>query len=298
MNEIVETGPMQLQPRKLDWAFNSATVMPLSWHEEMRFWEKYGWRNVEIWWDKIEPCLKAGESLESLRRQMKNVGVTPIGMCPSVVWTDSENHDDQEEQANLLMRLDACAELGVPALTVCTFGQTGPDLQAEYSYLADRLRTYSDEAQQRGLRLHLEFIAGININGTLNSGIELINAVNHPALGLVFDLCHYYASASHFEDMEVNLSPEKLFSVHIDDARRLPMESLAGDKRAFPGEGRIDVSGLMKRLYDFGYKGLWTVELYDPEIWIKDPEEIFSHLDVSLKNVEDKFQKLVELSAE
>src|SRR5206468_3236820 len=102
-------------------------------------------------------------------------------------------------------------------------------------------------AAERGLRINLEFLGGQAINGTLGSGIDLVNRVDHPNMGLLFDLCHYYVTASHMEEME-SLRPGRLFMVHVDDAPRRPMERLQSDHRCFPGEGRIDVPGLMNDL--------------------------------------------------
>lgn len=268
----------------IKWALNSATIMNSRWDEELLLWEKYGWKAAEIWYSKMQPRLSEGATLESLARQMSDAGVTPVGMCAAGVSVGVE--DRTGELANIVKLLDACAAMKVPALTIIIGGKTSDDLAADYDSLIDPLHKTAEFAAERGVKINLEFLGGEPINGTLGSGIELVNRVNHPAFGLLFDLCHYYVSASHLEELQL-LDKGKLFQVHVDDSPRLPMEKQRSDKRCFPGEGRIDVVGMLRHLRsNAGYSGYYTVELYDPEIWTLPADETMTKLATSLRRIE------------
>ena len=270
----------------MKWALNSATIMNSSWEEELPLWREFGWHAVEVWQSKIEAQLAKGVSKEELKRQMSDAGVAPIGMCAGAIWTLGEAFNQANESAAIAKSLDLAAEFGVPSLTVITIGKVGDDLPAEYDYLVERLHFAANQAAERGVLLNLEFLGGLPINGTLGSGIELVNRVAHPSLGLLFDLCHYYVSASHLEELRT-LDCGKLFMVHIDDSQRLPMERLGNDQRAFPGEGRIDVPGLIKGIErETGYDGYLSVELYDKGIWAMEPREVLTRLAKSLREIE------------
>ncbi|MBI2302977.1 MAG: sugar phosphate isomerase/epimerase [Armatimonadetes bacterium] len=271
----------------LNWALNSATVKNLTWEEELPLWERFGWRAVEVWEDKLRAYLDAGHTPSAVVEQLDGLGIEPVGMCAGVIWTPSQGQDPAAERAELQRRLDLCAAIGCPSLTVIAIGQVGDDLAAEYEGLSDKLHAVAELASGFGVRLNLEFLGGEKINGTLGSCIDLVNVVDHPSLGVLFDISHYYCSASHFEEMGM-LAPEKLFLVHIDDVRDEWVEGLTTSKRAFPGEGRADVPWFVGMLLDFGYTGWLSVELYDPDIWALPAEEVLTRLDESLKWVEEE----------
>lgn len=271
---------------KLRWAFNSATVMRLPWEEELKLWQRFGWSAAEIWYDKAKARLAAGQTLEQLARQMEDAGVTPIGLCAGVIQTRTQGHDRNTERDELARRMDLAAALNTQSITLIVLGKVGDDLAAEYDDLIDPLTRVAEMAADRRLRVNLEFLGGLPINGTLGSCMDLVRRVNHPALGLLFDLCHYYTSASHIE--ELGLLPKgKLFLVHVDDAQKRPMERLANNQRCFPGEGRMDVPDLLNRIRAMtGYTGYFSVELYDEDVWKMDPVEVFERLARSIQLVE------------
>jgi sugar phosphate isomerase/epimerase len=279
----------------IKWAFNSATIMNCPWEAELPLWQEFGWNAAEIWYSKLEPQLAKGVTFAQLARQMSDAGVTPIGMCAGVILTPSCEKDDPEgnEHIDLRTRLDAAAEMGASSLTVITGGLIGTDLATEYKLLVPKLRKVAEQAEERGLKLNLEFLGQSEVNGTMGTCIELVNAVDHPAFGMLFDFSHYYVSASHIEEMPL-LAPGKLFMVHVDDVKPLPMEVVKNEERCFPGEGRMDVVGMINHLYNkIGYRDYYSVELYDPEIWELDPRFVMQRLQASLQMLEEK----VELEA-
>lgn len=272
---------------KLKWAFNSATVMKLDWAAELKLLQQFKWKAFEPWYDKVKACLDAGATAGQLRRQMADAGLTPIGLAPGILWTPSEGIDRNKEADDLAQRLDVTAAIGAPALTVVLLGKVN-DLAAEYDGLIDPLRRAAEAAAQRGLKINLEFLGKLSINGTMGSCIQLINRVDHPALGMLLDLCHYYVGASHLEELSL-LKKGRLFLVHVDDAKKMPMETLTNEQRCFPGQGRINVPDLLNRIRKItSYDGYFSIELYDPEIWTHDPLQVMREAALSVDYVEQQ----------
>ncbi len=277
---------------KLKWAFASASVMNLGWDEEFNLWKKFKWRAVELWFDKVKTCMDQGRTCAELGGRLYDEGIAPIGVGPAAVWTVASAHHPGHERHELLERMDVTVALGAPMLTLVVLGRSGGDLAGEYHRLADKLRGVAEMAAGRRLRLALEFIGGYEVNGTLGSAIELVRRVAHPALGLCLDLCHYYTSASHLEDLAL-LPKKKLFLVHVNDAQRRPMEVLGCEHRTFPGEGRIDVPALLSDIKRrTRYDGHYSVELYDKDIWALPPREVFKRTADSMKFVEKNLGKV------
>jgi 2-keto-myo-inositol isomerase len=276
---------------KLKWAFNSATVMNLGWDEEVALWKKYKWKAVEVWFDKVKACMETGRTCAELGQQMRDAGARPIGVAPAVVWTESERHDSKHEYDELVERMNVTVALGAPALTIVALGKRGLDASVELDRLAEKLRNVAEMAGERGIRLNLEFIGGLPVNGTLGTCIDLVRQADHPNLGLLLDLCHYYTSASHVEELD-KLPKQKLFLVHVDDAQNRPMEVLGCEHRCFPGEGRINVPALLSEIRRrTKYDGYYSVELYDKDVWALDPKEVFKKTAACLKQIEKGMKK-------
>jgi len=271
---------------KPTWAFSSATCRTTDWPDEFALLRRFRWKAVHLWYDKMKACLEKGATCAELGRQLHDAGIKPVGLAPGVVWTPSTGHDPRLEHDELAQRMDVAAALGAPSLSVAAVGKTHGDLAGEYRHLADKLHAVAELAEARGLRLNLAFIAGSAINGTMGSCMELIEMIDHPAVGMVLDLCHYYASASHIEELS-RLPRDRLFLVHVGDVPNRPMETLSGEHRCFPGEGRIDVAGLIREIRKrTRYKGPWCLELYDRDIWALDAHDVFKKTAAALKKVE------------
>jgi sugar phosphate isomerase/epimerase len=108
---------------------------------------------------------------------------------------------------------------------------------------------------------------------------------------MCLDLCNYYTSASHLEDLAL-LPKKKLFLIHVNDVPRRPMEVLGCEHRTFPGQGRMDVPGLLTAiLRRTRYDGYCSMELYDKDVWAMAAKDVFKQTDAGVKFVEKGLRK-------
>jgi len=70
------------------------------------------------------------------------------------------------------------------------------------------------------------------------------------------------------------IAPEKIFIVHIDDARKIPFEDLGNFDRVLPGDGVIDCVRFVKTFFDNGYDGVVSVEILNNDLWKIPPEQL------------------------
>jgi len=275
---------------KLPWAYNSATLLNLPWAEELELLRKFGWSRLEPTADKVNAGIAAAGSVDAYKQQLASAGVELVGLCGVTICPPAAKFPAEEERANVQAGIELAASIDARGIAVIMLGDPGSDIAGAYDVLATKLAAYADIAKANDIELRLEFLAGPPINGTLNASVDLIRKVDHPNLTLLFDLIHYYASASHMEEL-TRLPAGKLGMFHIDDAPDAPMEQQKGDYRAFPGEGRMDVPALMKQVIDItGYAGPCTIELYDPRVWSMDPEEVMQRLERSIAHVEERIE--------
>jgi len=264
------------------WALNSATIMPVPWEKELRLWEQFGWRAVEVWDSKIRQRLAQGATLAALKGQMESAGVAPVGLCAGILSAAPAREQQRQEDDKLRSQLELAAALGIPMLTV-VFVET-PGAEPDPAAMGARLACLAAEASTLPVRLGLEFLGKYPVNGTLISALDLVKRAGHRGCGVVLDLCHHFVSLPEHADLTPSLAGEKLFLVHIDDApREIPFDQLPNDRRCCPGEGRIGVAPLLHHIRThLGYDGYYSVELYDQTLWSQDPESVLGQVAGSL----------------
>jgi sugar phosphate isomerase/epimerase len=114
---------------------------------------------------------------------------------------------------------------------------------------ADRFGRLCDMADQYGIFVALEFPHWTE-TGTLSAAAAILKAAARPNGGILVDLLHMGRSGSSVEELR-SLPREWFRFAHVCDAEReVPptverMIHTARDERLFPGEGSIDVRGIL-----------------------------------------------------
>ncbi len=267
------------------WAINAATLMKVPFAQELPMYQQAGFSYVELWLDKIFAYLAAGNTGEQARQLLADNRLTPVGACPGLLTLDTDQTTWAEQQADLVKRLDLCHDLDIPTLVTIMVGERSEQCEKDMAVIVGRAGWLSAHASDRNVKIALEFLARIPAIETLSTAIRVIREVDSPYFGLVLDLYHYYLSPSRLEDLAV-LPAGKLFLVHIDDALAKPIEYLTHDDRTFPGEGVLDINGLMAGICQrTGYDGYWSVELHSEWIWDLAPAEVIRRLTAGLEKL-------------
>lgn len=169
-----------------------------------------------------------------------------------------ENHDLTIANCQLL------ADLGGGILVI---GSDAPEKKdvAGLKQLGQTLRGLAEKIPA-SVSLALEFNWSA-IAKSLKGAYLAVEAANHPRVGIVFDPAHAYCTASKTEDLTPAVIG-KIIHVHVDDMRDKPgdLSDCNGD-RLLPGEGCLDLVGMFRRLEQAGYRGLFSIELFNADLW-------------------------------
>lgn len=93
------------------------------------------------------------------------------------------------------------------------------------------------------------------------SWIELIDERN---VGLLLDAFHWHTTEASVQDI-LQLKPEQIVHVHINDAPHVPVSEVKDNVRLYPDEGVIDLHGFLIALREIGYRGVVAQEILTPE---------------------------------
>ncbi|WP_274652093.1 sugar phosphate isomerase/epimerase family protein [Paenibacillus humicola] len=178
----------------------------------------------------------------------------------------------REELAALPDIARFAAELG--ATNCCTWLYPATDEPvAEYtSRFIRRLRECAKVLDDNGIRFGIEWVGPKTLRTmkhdfihTLPGVLELIGAIDVPNVGVLFDSFHWFTSGATREDI-LALRPEQIVLVHINDAPDKPADEQIDNQRLLPGEGIIDLPGMLSALREIGYDSYVSVETFSDSL--------------------------------
>lgn len=241
--------------------------------------EKYHYSYIEIRLDMLKAYLKE-HSIEELQKFFKTSHVKPyafnsiedINFCTKQQW--------EEVVALFTFACEIGQKIGNPYIIVVP--TMGDDMiqKTEKEIFDDSvkvLRELSDIATLYGMKLAFEPIGNSRwCVRSLEQCMDIINAVDRKNVGVALDAFNLflYNKLQNIDSLEL-VPAEKIFVYHIDDSEDLPLSVLDHCHRLFPGDGVIPLAAITQKLHAKGYDGIASVELFRPEYWAMDPDEVF-----------------------
>lgn len=148
---------------------------------------------------------------------------------------------------------------------VNTGAATDGNLQRVIDDTVRALKTITPIAADHGVQLSLEPLSPTSLNAetaiwTLNQAMDILDAVDHPALGLCLDIWNIWQQAD-LDDALIRAVPHTNV-LQVSDWR-VPRSS--GD-RLIPGEGEIPLGSLLHRIHQLGFRGACTVEIFSNHV--------------------------------
>jgi sugar phosphate isomerase/epimerase len=226
---------------------------------------------IELWLGKLETYLDS-HSTDDVRRLLDaNEVAAPVASFQGGLLT-SQGEFRKAHWESFAKRLEICRAIGVGTLVVAG-DITGELSQQDLDRVRVSLTQAATQAAEAGLRVAFEFQGRATLANNLQTAASLVAEIAHPALGLCFDVFHYYIGPSKAEDL-VYLGAENLFHVQLCDLMGQPREFAADADRILPGDGDFELGAIVERLRDIDYRGHVSVEMMNPQIWQIPPRSV------------------------
>ena len=139
------------------------------------------------------------------------------------------------------------------------------DTEEALDSAAKALRANADRLAERGLLVALESFPWSALTNT-RIAIDLLRRAEAPNAGLLIDVWHFYNGGGH-PDQLVDLPAAGITGVQLNDGPLVHENFLqhARAERQLPGEGELDVVGLIHAVRRAGFTGPYCVESNTPE---------------------------------
>lgn len=167
-------------------------------------------------------------------------------------------------------KLDVMAELGVDTVLACSnvspHAIDDPDLRAE------QLHAIGELAGSYGVRVAYEALAwGRHVNRVAHAW-DAVSRADHPAITLAVDTFHMLSRGDDGSSL-AGIPGSRIGFLQVADAPMLDMNVLEWSRhhRCFPGQGTLDVAGVVAATIEAGYRGPISLEVFSDVVREADP---------------------------
>jgi len=158
------------------------------------------------------------------------------------------------------LKLDVMENLA-PAVLVCS--NATPEAIADPDLSAEQLHALGELAQERGVVIAFEALAwGTHVNRICHAW-DIVRRAGHPNVGLAVDTFHLLAKGDDASALS-DIPSSQIVFLQVADAPYLSMDILQWSRhfRCFPGQGTLDVVGVVDAVVSAGYRGPVSLEVF------------------------------------
>lgn len=261
-------------------AFSTNAYLKFSFAEAVRRLAKIGYQGVEIMADVPHawPACLLDEQKQALRDalarnrlEISNINAFMMNAIsdrrqkywhPS--WIEPDPNYRHVRIDHTLRALTLAKELGAKCITTEPGGPVPPgeSWQKCLKLFVEHLKPVAEHAEKEGVLLLVEPEPGLLIE-TGAQFEELMKHIDSPAVGLNFDIGHFYC---------VGDDPAATVPRLAKYIRHFHLEDIAATRvhhHLIPGEGAIDFHATLREIQKIGYSGWVTIELYP---YVDDPD--------------------------
>lgn len=252
-------------------ALNTVSTARPSFERVLKAYAGAGFRRIEFTLPFLKEWLAAGSRRpRDAAELLREYGLSSCGGFEAPIKVFAEADERARNRELLVANARLLDALGGGVMVLGTDGPPKPSVEA----LDEVGRALRDLALSipESVAVALEFNWSPLVKSLRSAG-RAVEAAAHPRVGILFDPAHYHCTSSKFEDLTPRVV-ERILHVHVDDMRPLPGElSNCNSDRVLPGEGALDLRRIFGRLEEHGYKGLYSLELFNADFWVLSVEE-------------------------
>jgi len=253
------------------YCLNMATIMGhnLSVVKEIEVAAEAGWQGVELWIRNIRRYVEEGGSLADLRKRIDDLGLSMVSAIGFTGWAVEDDAQRAEALEQFKEEMGLVAQVGGTHIAASPAGihrTPGIDLFK----VAERYRALLELGRQTGVVPQLEIWGAAQTLGTVGEAALVACQADHPDACLLLDAFHMYKGASGFECLKL-LNGAKMHAFHVNDYPDYPPRDQFNDShRVYPGDGVCPLPSAIKSLYETGFRGMLSLEVFNRDYWQQD----------------------------
>jgi sugar phosphate isomerase/epimerase len=257
------------------YCFNTSTIrgQKLDLITEVDIAARAGYKGFEPWINELDRYIQAGNSLKDLAKRITDKGMTvedAIGFAEWVVDDDGKRKKGLDEARRCM---DMVQQLGGKRLAAPPVGAT-KDVRVDLQRAAERYRALLEIGDKMAVVPQVELWGFSSTLGKLGECVQVAIDADHPKACVLVDVYHVYKGGSSWQGLRL-LNAPALGVFHMNDyPADPPRDKIVDAQRIYPGDGVAPLKTLLQNLYAIGFRGMLSLELFNPEYYKKDAFEV------------------------
>ncbi|MBL8811495.1 MAG: sugar phosphate isomerase/epimerase [Planctomycetaceae bacterium] len=243
--------------------------------QEVEIAAKAGFNGIEPWIPNLRKFVEDGGKLADLGKKISDLGLTVDSAIGFAQWIV----DDEKARANGLEEakrdMDMLRQIGGTRIAAPPVGAHGGDApKIDLDAAAERYAALQKVGDDCGVLPQLE-VWGFSKNLSRLGEVAYVAAsTGHAQTLLLLDAYHLYKGGSDFAGLDL-FSDESLQVFHINDYPAAPpREQMNDSHRVYPGDGIAPMTQILKSLGGKGRSITLSLELFNPDYWKQDAQEV------------------------
>jgi 2-keto-myo-inositol isomerase len=257
------------------YSFNTSTIrgQKVPVNEEARMAAKAGYNAFEPWIAELQEYAKKGGNLKNLGKEIADLGLkveSSIGFARWIVDDDLERQkglDDAKRDMEMVLAIGGVRIAAPPA------GATDKPIK-DLGVITDRYRALAELGAKIGVIPEAEVWGFSKTLSKLGETVLVAMESGHPKACVLPDIYHLYKGGSGFDGLKL-LQGKSIGIFHVNDYPRDKDRAVIKDAdRVYPGDGVAPLKDVFRTLRDIGYRGMISLELFNPEYYKQDAFEV------------------------
>ena len=248
-------------------SLNTSTIMAykLEVDKQIEMVADAGFGGIELWMRDIRAYLDKGGSSAQLKEKLQKGGLVLENIIGFSKWCSDDPEERKEAIAQLREEMNITASLGGKFIAAPVQGIPSLD-RGKYDEYAQRYNDILALEKETGVVPVIE-LWGAGALHNLADCAQIVISTGHPKATMLLDIYHVYRGGNDWDTVDC-LNGKRLPVIHMNDYPAIPeRESLTDAHRVLPGEGVCPFDVVIPKLYEAGFSGGFSVELFNKEYW-------------------------------
>jgi sugar phosphate isomerase/epimerase len=266
--------------RQYRFGFSEFTTWPWSFKQDVEHYKAQGADCMEVcefklahndYSDQLKYIDKQGMSVASIQAKVHSVFVDSMAPTP-------------KDPADRVHAIKQAIELSAPHVpkdtpfVVITGAPPEGNMRKAVETTIESLKELGDFAARHNVKIAFEPLNPINVNTDtavwrLDHGLDLVEKVNHPAVGICIDTWNIWETPN-LEEV-IRQCASRILLIQLSDWK---MPRSTADRYTL-GQGEIPLAKIIRAIRQTGYQGPWVVEILsslhlDGSLWKADMDEV------------------------
>ncbi len=261
---------------KFRYCLNTSTIreQKLGIVKEVELAAKAGYDGIEPWIRELDDYVKDGGNLKDLGKRIADHGLRVESAIGFANWIVDDNAKRAEGLETAKRDMDMLKTIGGTHIAAPPVGAHRGSPKLDLFKVAERYRALLEVGEQTGVIPQAE-VWGFSDNlSRLGETMFAVIESGHKDACILPDVYHIYKGGSDFAGLAA-IAGSKIHCFHVNDYPADPPRDTISDKdRVYPGDGVAPLNDIFQMVAANGFAGALSLELFNPEYWKQDPEQV------------------------